>query len=267
MRMQQALDSFNQYANDIRASVEARGPVCDAVDTHTRILENLPLVVSLARRFAGKSALPLLDRIQEGNLALIEAAEKYQPERGPFSPYAASYIVGYILRASSKESTLVSVSEGKRQHVRHIQKLQRTEEGITPAQIAERLGLTLKSVLELMNLHLEVLSLTRPVLADEEGTTLEHTLEADQDHYEPETIAMAQVTHASVQHLLCMLSGDERKVITLRYGLNGEEACPLPANIALRLRKTKDDIERIEERAMLKLQKYAQIYHLRESAA
>ncbi len=261
------LDSFKQYSSDIRFSAQTRGPVRDVVDKHTLILENLPLVIHIARRHLGKSDLALLDLIQEGNLGLIEAAERYQQEEGPFCHYGGKWIEGYILRASTKDSTLLSVSVDKIQLAKRVQKLQRDEDGITFVQIAEQLDVSVKSILQVMNLRLDVASLNQPTREDDEESSLAETLEADQALSNPEAIAMTQMTHASLQHLLGLLTSAERKVIELLYGLNGEEECSSWAAIAAHLHKSRDEVQRIEERAMFKLKKYAQNFRLHESVA
>ncbi len=264
--MLQTLDSFKQYTSEI-SSAQTSGQVHDVIDKRTLILENLPLVIHIARRYLGKSNLSLLDLVQEGNVGLIEAAERYQPEGGPFSHYGGKYIEGYILRAIIKESTLLSVSVNKIQLARRIQKLQHEKEGITFVQIAEHLGVPVKSILQVMSLRLDVASLNMPLREDEDETSLADMLEADQEHSDPEAITMNQFTHTSIQQLLAMLTRDERKVIALRYGLDGEEECSSTTEIATRLRKSRDNITGIEERAMLKLQRYASLFHLRESVA
>ena len=257
----QNLDSFSQYTNDVRAHDYMQSTSLQ----QTLILENLSLVIYIARRYLGKSELSFLDLIQEGNLGLIEAAARYREEEGLFKYFCSQYIEGYILNATAKESSSLSMSREKKRLAKRVQQLRGEESGLTAEQIAERLEISVKNVLELMSIHLEVVSLNRPMRQDEEVFTLADTLEAE--HSDPETIAMAQITCTSIQQLLHVLTSEERKVIVLRFGLNGEEENPSTAHIATRLHKTKQYVQTLEERALLKLRMYAQSVHIRENVA
>lgn len=261
--MLDTLDSLKQYSQDVR--VLGQKPGSDSSERHARILEMLPLVMHIAKRYLGKSTLSFLDLVGEGNLGLVEAAERYTQDKGAFRHYCSVYIEGYMLNAITKASTLLSMSKYKMDIIRRIQKLQR--EGNTLAQAAERLEVPMESVLELNSVQLDVMSLNAPTHQDEEESSLMQTLEADQAHSDPEAIALSQFTYASLGHLLCLLSSDERKVIVVQFGLNGEEECPSIAEIATRLHRDREYVQRLEERAMLKLKKYAQNFHLQENVA
>jgi RNA polymerase sigma factor (sigma-70 family) len=186
---------------------------------------NLRLVVSIARQWT-RSGIPLLDLIQEGNLGLMRAVDRFDHRRGfRFSTYATWWIRQAITRAVANSGRLVRlpVHTGEALH-RVLQELHRLEDqpGGPPSlnAVAAGSGMRPEQVSSLLRLAPLPVSISEPV--GEEGRELGAVL-ADSSARTPADAALASLLPAEIERLLGVLSPRDRQVVLLRFGLSGDE--------------------------------------------
>ena len=188
-------------------------------------LSNLRLVINIAKRYAHLGA-PLLDLIEEGNLGLMKAVTKYNPHKGfRFSTYGAWWIRQYITRAIANQGKTVRIpvymtellSKFKRITEELSQKLGRKP---SPREIAKRMRLPIERVERLQELvtSSQATSLETPV--GEEGETEMIDLLEDETTPSPQEDITRFLQHERIEALLQRMGERERRVLTLRYGLN-----------------------------------------------
>ena len=222
---------------------------------------NLRFVVSVAKKFRGQG-LPLSDLINEGNIGLITALDKFEPEKGyHFISYAVWWIRQAIMKAISEKGRTVRLPLNRANELMQIQKAMKTiihdKETADPSidEIAEATGLDSALVSDLLSISQDVVSIDSPVRRGEEGdTALGEFIEDESDG--PEKQVMDSALRAEVRSLLSTLSDKERDIIELRYGLSGEKPMSLK-EIGERYSLTKERIRQIEKRALEKLRAYS----------
>ena len=225
---------------------------------------NLRLVVSRAHKYSGLG-LPLTDLIQEGNIGLIEAVERYDPGRGfRFTTYAWQWIQQCIRRAIANKGRLVRVPA----HVRaELYQLRQASEALetqferrpTPQELTEQLGMRPAKVRRLRRLQQrKMLSLQMPV--GEEGDSELGDLIADPNTPLLEDIYAEQRLRESVRDVVASrLSSREQEILRMRFGLDGRQGKTLQ-QIADKLHISRERVRQIETRALRRL-RYAGTRH------
>lgn len=221
---------------------------------------NLRLVVSLAKHYTGRG-VQMMDLIQEGNMGLMRAAEKYDyTMENRFSTYASWWIKEAMQRAIDQQSREIRVPVHVAENMKKVQKIskdlqQKLGRDPLPKEIAEKMpGKTEEDVKNILSYLQSPVSLETPV-GDEGENSLGDMVE-DKTEATPEEAMNALVQKEEVSELLESLSERERQVIRLRYGLEDGKTHTLE-EIGSILNVTRERVRQIEARAMEKLRKNA----------
>jgi RNA polymerase primary sigma factor len=222
-----------------------------------RLIEkNLRLVVSVAKRYRGMG-LPFDDLIQEGNIGLIKAAERFDPELGNrFSTYAIWWIrqaIGRAIEDKGRAIRLPTNAQGKARKAARVRNELSARLGGEPAdeEVGERLGWTVWEVRAVTGLLLEVFSLDRPVGAEDGSTRLGDFVEDEQASEVPEAV-IRDMENTRLKESMGEMSARERHILVRRYGLDDREPATL-AELSDKLGVTRERVRQLQRNAERRL--------------
>jgi RNA polymerase sigma factor (sigma-70 family) len=227
------------------------------------IQSNLGLVIQVAKRFLGRG-ISFEDLIEEGNIGLMKAVEKFQPSKGfRFSTYATWWIRQAIERAILNSARLIRIPIHISESMFKISKASKNlekENGYEPntEDIAEYIGINSEKVEKIYGSIANITSFDYSTSQneDDQNMSLNNIVKEDEERTSPYEILNKIETINLLNNWLFSLKENERKIITLRYGLNYEKPMTLH-QIAGIFNLTKERIRQIESKAMDKLQKMA----------
>jgi len=218
---------------------------------------NLRFVVSVSKQYQNQG-LTLPDLINEGNLGLIKAAQRFDETRGfKFISYAVWWIRQSILQALAEQSRIVRLPLNKIGNISRINKAfatleQKFERPPTISELADMLDMTLSDVKQTIRNTGRHVSMDAPLSDDDTGSGDMYSLMADDDVMSPDEKVMDDSLKTEIDRCLHLLSERERDVIHLYFGLKGHEACTLE-EIGKRFDLTRERVRQIKEKGLRKL--------------
>ncbi|MBE3559617.1 MAG: sigma-70 family RNA polymerase sigma factor [Ktedonobacteraceae bacterium] len=269
-------DAFQSYLRDIRnlgllthaeeIDLAQRAAAGDETARRKLVESNLRLVISIARRYTS-TGVPLVDLIQEGNLGLIRAAEKFDYQRGcHFGTYATWWIRQAVSRAAGEQSRLIHLPEHVATRLRKVRRVAAQlsqENGLDPLpeQIATACNFDVNEVIDLLGVIEQPVSLDAPV-DDEARYSLADTLE-DNTSPAPADTASQHLLSEELHRALSILTPRERAVITLRYGIGDGHSRTL-LEVGKELGISRERVRQLEVVALMKLRGMSNSIALRE---
>ncbi len=263
----EALKLLNQTVKNRQRRERLQGQVEEGLQAREHLIKaNTRLVVSIAKRYMGQG-VPFLDLIQEGNLGLMKAVEKYDYKRGfRFSTYATWWIRQTITRAIADQARTIRLPVYMSDRLRRLYQVARSIEQTngrqaTAEEIADELNVDTRKVQWMLKASWQPLSLEQPV-GEEDDNELASFIEDDTTP-SPAQVAYNNMLRDKVEEVLCTLSPREANILRLRFGLVNGRAYTLK-EVGQKFGLTRERIRQIESQALRRLRHPCRSRQLRD---